>query len=76
MKGFMEHFMDAKEQTILHLINLELIEVDLSRAIQFSLSMTFIYVIKSKDESFFQAERKDKVHEMDRITIVHTKCFQ
>lgn len=68
--------MDAKEQTILHLINLELIEVDLSRAIQFSLSMTFIYVIKSEDESFFQAERKDKVHEMDRITIVHTTCFQ
>lgn len=58
MKGFMEHFMDAKEQTILHLINLELIEVDLSRAIQFSLSMTFIYDIKSKDESFFSSRKK------------------
>lgn len=58
MKGFMEHFMDAKEQTILHLINLELIEVDLSRAIQFSLSITFIYDIKSKDESFFSSRKK------------------
>lgn len=58
MKGFMEHFMDAKEQTILHLINLELIEVDLSRAIQFSLSMTFIYDVKSKDESFFSSRKK------------------
>lgn len=58
MKGFMEHFMDAKEQTILHLINLELIEVDLSRAIQFSLSMTFIYDAKSKDERFFSSRKK------------------
>lgn len=54
----MEHFMDAKEQTILHLINLELIEVDLSRAIQFSLSMTFTYDIKSKDESLFSSRKE------------------